>query len=118
MPGSKTTPGRTGARLRDPRVAFRHRDVVGARNKESFAAQWLAYASPADASPSPSRSTAHGSGPMRSLTFTVKDFHLYSLPVSRRTPILPPNSGHSQGRSACQKGPITGLSDAFSLAVY
>src|SRR5271166_4760810 len=28
------------------RMAFRHRDVVGARDEKTFAAQWLAYASP------------------------------------------------------------------------
>ena len=41
MPGSKTTPGRTVlAAIATVRMAFRHRDVVGA------AARWLAYASP------------------------------------------------------------------------
>ncbi len=28
------------------RMAFRHRDVVGARDEKTIAAQWLAYASP------------------------------------------------------------------------
>ena len=47
MPGSPTTPGRPGARTHAPvRVAFRDLKRVGARNKTSFAAQWLAYALP------------------------------------------------------------------------
>jgi hypothetical protein len=47
MPGSPTTPGRTGARASAPvRVAFRHENSVGTRDNSSFAAQWLAYAHP------------------------------------------------------------------------
>ena len=47
MPGSKTTPGRTVlAAIATVRMVFRHRDVVGARDESSFAARWLAYASP------------------------------------------------------------------------
>ena len=47
MPGSPTTPGRTGARDIAPvRVAFRHENSVGTRDNSSFAAQWLAYAHP------------------------------------------------------------------------
>ena len=47
MPGSPTTPGRTGARDIAPvRVAFRNENGVGTRNSSSFAAQWLAYAYP------------------------------------------------------------------------
>src|ERR1700738_678571 len=47
MPVSKTTPGRLGARVIAPiRVAFRHRNDVGAQNEGTFAAQWLAYALP------------------------------------------------------------------------
>jgi hypothetical protein len=47
MPGSPTTPGRTGARDIAPvRVAFRHENSVGTRDSSSFAAQWLAYAHP------------------------------------------------------------------------
>jgi len=47
MPGSSTTPGRPGTRDDAPvRVAFRDLKRVGARNKTSFAAQWLAYALP------------------------------------------------------------------------
>ena len=47
MPGSSTTPGRAGTRADAPaRVAFRLENGVGTRNNSSFAAQWLAYASP------------------------------------------------------------------------
>jgi hypothetical protein len=47
MPGSQTTPGRTGARAGAPvRVAFRVRYRVGTRDKDPFAARWLAYALP------------------------------------------------------------------------
>jgi len=47
MPGSLTTPGRSGTRAGAPaRVAFRHEYGVGAREKNPFAAQWLAYALP------------------------------------------------------------------------
>lgn len=47
MPGSLTTPGRPGTRAGAPaRVAFRHGYDVGAREKNPFAARWLAYAIP------------------------------------------------------------------------
>ena len=47
MPGSPTTPGRTGARAGAPvRVAFRVANGVGARNYRAFAARWLACALP------------------------------------------------------------------------
>ena len=82
MPGSKTTPGgnRPRAGFATVRVAFRRRDVVGARNYLSFAAQWLAYASPcrrfaADLAIDAARL---GAGVVR-VTFTVKDFHLILL---------------------------------------
>src|SRR5229473_509342 len=46
MPGSATTPGRSGARAVAPvRVAFRAVNGVGSRDMP-FAAQWLAYALP------------------------------------------------------------------------
>ena len=47
MPGSPTTPDRSGARISAPdRVAFRRLNSVGTRDKVSFAAQWLAYTLP------------------------------------------------------------------------
>ena len=65
MPVSKTTPGRLGVRVIAPiRVAFRHRNDVGTQDEGTFAAQWLAYALPVNASPIPSRVSAHDSGPM------------------------------------------------------
>ena len=46
MPGSSTTPGRSGACDGAPaRVAFRARNSVGTRER-AFEAQWLAYALP------------------------------------------------------------------------
>jgi hypothetical protein len=63
MPGSKTTPGLAGARNDAPAsVAFRGVNNVGTRVYNAFAAQWLAYTLPTDASQSSSRRTAHGSG--------------------------------------------------------
>ena len=61
-------------------MAFRDRDVVGARDENSFAAQWLAYASPcrrfaADLAIDCARL---GAGVVRT-TFTVEDFHLILL---------------------------------------
>src|SRR5271157_125398 len=51
MPGSSTTPGWAAARNNAPvHVAFRDSDHVGARNYLPFAAQWLAYALPVNAS--------------------------------------------------------------------
>ena len=47
MPGSTTTPGRTGACDGAPvRVAFHESDDVGTRIAYSFAAQWLACTYP------------------------------------------------------------------------
>jgi hypothetical protein len=69
MPVSKTTPGRLGARVIAPiRVAFRHRNDVGTQDEGTFAAQWLAMRSPVNASPMPSRASAHDSGSMRFAT--------------------------------------------------
>jgi hypothetical protein len=47
MPGSPTTPGRSGARDGAPaRVAFRSINNVGTRDELTFVAQWLACALP------------------------------------------------------------------------
>ena len=65
MPGSSTTPGRPGARVDAPvRVAFRLRNGVGTRDINLSRLNGWPMRSPADASPPPSRATAHGSGPM------------------------------------------------------
>ena len=55
-----------------------------------FETQWLAYALPCRRfTPPPSRTTAHGSGPMWIATPSSQwTCTTYSLPVSRRTPIL------------------------------
>ncbi len=82
MPGSQTAPGRTVLALFSAtvRIAFRSRNVVGARDNMAFAAQWLAYASPcrrfaADLAINGARL---GAGVARA-TFTVEDFHLILL---------------------------------------
>ena len=81
MPGSKTTPGRNRPRgFATVRIAFRPWNAVGARDDKSFAAQWLAYASPcrrfaADLAVDCARLAA---GAVRE-TFTVEDFHLMLL---------------------------------------
>jgi hypothetical protein len=47
MPGSSTTPGRTGTRAHAPvRVAFRFRNGVSTRDMNLYEAQWLAYVLP------------------------------------------------------------------------
>jgi hypothetical protein len=47
MPGSLTAPRDAGTRIIAPvRVAFRSTHGVGASERTSFAAQWLAYALP------------------------------------------------------------------------
>ncbi len=79
MPGSQTAPGRTVlSHSRRPASPSDTGTSSAARNKEAFAAQWLAYA--------PCRRFALdltidcarlGAGGVR--TFTVKDFHLMLL---------------------------------------
>jgi hypothetical protein len=64
MPGSLTTPGRSGACDGAPvRIAFHVKHRVGTRDTLSRLNGWPMH-SPADASPTPSRAPAHGSGPM------------------------------------------------------
>ena len=84
MPGSTTTPGHMSTRVIAPTcVAFHTHNGVGTRDKNPFAAQWLAVHSPTDASPTPSRTSAHGSGPMRFATpSSLRTFTAYSVPVS------------------------------------
>ena len=66
MPGSLTTPGRNRPRgFATVRIAFRPWNAVGARDDKSFALNGWPMPPPADASPPTSRSTAHGSGPVR-----------------------------------------------------
>ena len=66
MPGSLTTPGRPGARADAPRcVAFHHLHGVGTQNRKLSRLNGWPMRSPVNASPRPSRATAHNSGPMR-----------------------------------------------------
>jgi hypothetical protein len=94
MPGSPTTPGRSGARAGAPaRIAFRVVERVGTQNYPNFAAQWLACALPyrrfactlADADARLGADVGHYS-------FTVMDFHhllLAGLPAHRQSGWLP-----------------------------
>jgi hypothetical protein len=81
MPGSPTTPGRSGTCVSAPdHVAFRRYDSVGARNISTFAAQWLACTLPyrrfadllADA-------CARLGADVVRYTFIVRDLHLLLL---------------------------------------
>jgi len=65
MLGSLTTPGR-GATCDNTatRVAFRFGNIVGTRDNALSRLNGQPARSPADASPNPSRGTAHGSGPV------------------------------------------------------
>jgi len=87
MPGSLTTPGRSGTRAGAPvRVAFHHGYGVGTREKILSRLNGWPMHSPTDASPPPSRTTTHGSGPMWIATpSSQRTCTAYSLPVSRRT---------------------------------
>ena len=65
MLGSLTTPSRTAPRvIAAARVAFRLGNAVGAREMGLSRLDGQPARSPADASPPPSRATAHGSGPV------------------------------------------------------
>src|ERR1700720_1571652 len=84
MPGSQTTPGPTGARNNAPAdFAFRQVNNVGTRISRLNG--WP-IRSPTDASPTSSRTPAHGSEATWIATFSSQwTFTTYSLPVSRRT---------------------------------
>jgi hypothetical protein len=65
MPGSLTTPGRPGARDDAPGcVAFRQMHGVGTQNRNLSRLNGWPMRPPVNASPKPSRATAHDSGPM------------------------------------------------------
>jgi hypothetical protein len=69
MPVSTTTPGRLGrSRYRAHPYCLPSRNDVGAREKGTFAAQWLACALPCQRFADASRATAHDSGSMRFAT--------------------------------------------------
>ena len=87
MPVSATTPGRLGARDIAPiRIAFRLMHGVGTQNRTLSRLNGWPMHSPVNASPKPSRATAHDSGPMWiAAPSSQGTCTLYSLPVSRRT---------------------------------
>ena len=86
MPGSPTTPGRQGACDDAPVVLPSATNRVGARDINSFAAQWLACTLPCRRFADTSRMPAHDSGPMWFATSSPQwTCTTYSLPVSRRT---------------------------------
>ena len=67
------------------RIAFRSVNGVGARDECLSRLNGWPMRSPTDASPTPSRTPAHGSGPMWIATPSSQwTFTTYSLPVSRR----------------------------------
>ena len=86
MPGSLTTPGRPGARaVAYGYVAFHHLHGVGTQNRKLSRLNGWPMRPPVNASPRPSRATAHDSGPMWIATPSSQGTcTLYSLPVSRR----------------------------------
>ena len=77
MPGSSTTPGRSGACDGAPaRVAFRPVDDVGARENTLPRLDGWPMRSPVNASPLTSRPDAHDSGAsVGRYSFTVTDLH-------------------------------------------
>ena len=98
MPGSTTTPGHMSTRVIAPTcVAFHTHNGVGTRDKNPFAAQWLACALPyrrfADAL---TDACARIGGDVDSYSFIAVDFHhilLAGLPAHSLT--LQP--AHSRG---------------------
>jgi hypothetical protein len=96
MPGSLTTPGRTGARAGAPvRLAFRHGYGVGARDCYPFAAQWLACAIPCRRfAAGLATGDARLGADVGRYSFTVSDSHrrlLAGLPA--HNPSISPDSG-------------------------
>lgn len=90
MPGSLTTPGRSGTRAGAPaRVAFRHEYGVGARDHYPFAARWLAYAIPYRRfAAALTDDSARLGADVDRYSFIATDLHRLLLAgLSRRTPI-------------------------------
>ena len=85
MPGSLTTPGCPSIRVVPDHIAFRYLYSVGTQDIP-IATQWLACASPTDASALPSRLAMPARGRRGSHSFIVSDFHrllLASIPARR-----------------------------------
>ena len=95
MPGSLTTPGRPGARADAPEyVAFHHMHGVGTQNRKLSRLNGWPMHTPVNASPRPSRATAHDSGPMWIATTSGSDFSCpciigFGSSPSRRGPDSP-----------------------------
>src|SRR6266446_4049104 len=109
MPGSLTTPGRPGARDDAPEcVAFRHLHGVGTQDRNLSRLNGWPMRHPVNASPYPSRATAHVSVQMWIPTpSSYESRTLYSLPVSppfANVFRVAPESGHCSMQSACVKG--------------
>jgi hypothetical protein len=106
MPGSLTTPGRPGARADAPEyVAFHHMHGVGTQNRKLSRLNGWPMRTPVNASPRPSRATAHDSGPMWIATPSSQGTcTLYSLPVSRRFAYVFRN-----GPASCRKRTVPAL---------
>ena len=88
VPGSLTTPGRPGARADAPEyVAFHHMHGVGTQNRKLSRLNGWPMRTPVNASPRPSRATAHELGAdVDRYTFIVRDLHpllLTGLPALR-----------------------------------
>jgi len=77
MPGSLTTPGRPGARDNALGcVAFHNLHSVGTQNRKLSRLNGWPMRPPVNASPRPSRATAHDSGPMWIATLSSqRDLH-------------------------------------------
>ena len=89
MPGSLTTPGRPGARDDAPRrIAFHDLHGVGTQNRNLSRLNGWPMRPPVNASPKPSRVTAHELGAdVDRYSFIVRDLHsllLAGLPALRR----------------------------------
>jgi len=102
MPVSKTTPGRLGARVyrAQPCCLPSPELTVGTQDEGTFAGHFQMAGLCAPLStlrPIPSRVLAHDAGRCGSLLFIVMTCTIYSLPVSRRTPVAP-NPGHVTAR--------------------
>ena len=95
MPGSLTTPGRPGARADAPGcIAFHNMHGVGTRDRTLSRLNGWPMRSPVNASPRPSRTTAHDSGAdVDRYSFIARDLHpllLAGLPALRKCcPVLP-----------------------------
>ena len=87
MLGSTTAPGRPGARVGAPaRVAFHSTHSVGVPRVLFSRLNTQPMRTPVNASPKPSRVSAHDSGTVWFATPSLAETcTLYSLPVSRRT---------------------------------